>query len=234
MVPKIVLVTVAKTVFATGISICYISIMNTRDYKLLREGEYYHVYNRGINRETIFFDEQDYSNFLKRLKIVLGLIPVPNAGKRGALKIHPLPLNSFSVLAYSLMPNHFHILIRQNTSLTLSQLMKKVSTSYAKYFNLKYKRVGHVFQDIFKTKLVDSDGYLSYLSAYIHNNPTKPFENKFSSLGEYLNSSEENICDTKIVLGYFKNKSEQYKKFVKQFSRSDEGTAAIQDLLFDE
>lgn len=208
--------------------------MHSRDYKLFREGEYYHIYNRGVNRNNIFLDEQDYNNFLKRLKIVLGLMPIPNAGKRGALRITPLPLNSFTVLAYSLMPNHFHLLIRQNTNLPFTKCMKKVITSYAMYFNLKYKRVGHIFQDIFKTKLVDSDGYLSYLSAYIHNNPDKPFENKYSSLGEYLNFSDEKICDTKIVLGYFKNKPDQYKKFVKQFIRSDEGTAAIQDLLFDE
>src|SRR3989344_4815697 len=99
----------------------------------------------------------------------MDMIPIPNAGQRGGLWVRPIPKGSFTILAYCLMPNHFHILIRQNLKIPIGQLMIKVCTSYAKYFNHKYNRVGNIFQDTFKAKVIETDEYLSYLSAYIHN-----------------------------------------------------------------
>lgn len=206
--------------------------MNSRDYKLFRSGYYYHVYNRGDNREQIFLDNQDYSNFIKRLMIVMGIMPIPNAGSRGALRIRPFPKESFSIVAYCLMPNHFHILMRQNQNIPIGDLMIKVCTSYAKYFNKKYKRVGNIFQDTFKAKLVDSDEYLSYLSAYIHNNPIKPWIYKYSSLSDYILPSKEMLCDTKIVLRYFNGSSQRYRDFVKAFNKNKQ--LKVNHLLFEE
>jgi len=208
--------------------------MNSRDYKTFRKDCYYHVYNRGDNRENIFLDNLDYQNFLKRLMIVMGIIPVPNAGQRGALKIRPLPKDSFGILAYCLMPNHFHILIKQNSLIPISQLMTKVCTSYSKFFNHKYRRVGHVFQDIFKAKVVESDEYLVYLSAYIHNNPVKQFEYKYSSIHDYLSTKQSGLCDTKLILGYFKGNRGEYKNCIKQFRRDKARKLLISDLLYEE
>ncbi len=182
--------------------------MNTRDYKLFRAGEYYHVYNRGDNRENIFLDEQDYVNFLKRLKLALGIPTI------STLRIKPFPIESFTVLAYCLMPNHFHILIKQNTDLSIGELIRKAVTSYVKYFNARYKRVGNLFQDIFKTKLIDSDAYLSYLSAYIHNNPPEPLVYPYSSFPEYLGIRQGKICNPKFLLDYFQGDRNKYKEFV--------------------
>lgn len=206
--------------------------MNARDYKIFRQGHYYHVYNRGDNKEDIFLDEQDHLNFLKRLKIILGLAPVPNAGRRGALKLSALPAESFSILSYCLMPNHFHILIRQNSNVEVSKLITKLCTSYVKYFNAKYSRIGNLFQDTFKAKLVDNDSYLTYLSAYIHNNPSDTTNYPYSSLPDYLGVRQGTICNTTFILNYFKGDRTQYKNFVEAYSNKE--YEVIKHLSFDE
>ena len=195
----------------------YTSYMNTRDYKLFRPGECYHIYNRGDNREEVFLDDMDYASFLKRMKLVLGLLD-PAIVK---LRLRPLPSNSFTVLSYCLMPNHFHFLIRQEANVPIGELMSKVNTSYAKYFNAKYERVGNIFQDTFKAKHVDSDSYLTYLSAYIHNNPTQPFEYVYSSLPEYLGTRNGNLCNPTFILKYFKGNRNDYRKFVEGYTFKD-------------
>jgi putative transposase len=140
--------------------------MNTRDYKQYGKGEYYHIYNRGNLKADIFLDDEDYKSFLFRLQ--RNLFPEEDFSK---IRTQKLPANCFSLVAYCLMPNHYHLLIRQNTDLPTSKLITKICTSYAKYFNKKYDRVGHLFQDKFRQALVDNDSYLLWLSAYIHQNP---------------------------------------------------------------
>lgn len=220
---------VTMVIFATKY---YTFIMNARDYKLFRAGHYYHIYNRGDNKEDIFLDEQDYFNFLKRLKIILGLMPVPNIGHRGALKLKSLPKDSFSILSYCLMPNHFHILIKQNNKLEIGKLITKLSTSYVKYFNAKYLRVGNLFQDTFKAKVVDNDSYITYLSAYIHNNPVDPLNYVYSSFHDYIGLRQGTICDTRFILEYFKGSQEAYKSFVLGYS--DKENKMVEHLAFDE
>lgn len=187
--------------------------MNARDYKLFRAGEYYHIYNRGDNKEQIFLDDQDYLNFLKRLKLALGIADI-----RTELRIIPLPANSFDILAYCLMPNHFHFLIKQNTNLAIGELISKVCTSYVKYFNKRYERVGNLFQDIFKAKHIDSDEYITYLSAYIHNNPSDPFNYAYSSLLNYLTATNDVLCNKDFILKYFNSDTIAYKNFVESCS----------------
>lgn len=182
--------------------------MRYRDYKNFKPNNYYHVYNRGQNCEQIFLDEQDYVQFLLRLKIALGI------SSNSGLKIKALPPNAFFIHAYCLMPNHFHFLIRQNTKIPISTLVSKVTTSFSRYFNAKYKRIGNIFQDTFKAKLVDNDSYLTYLSAYIHNNPASPKQHPYSSYHEYLNSKAKNICSTDLLLGYFDGDRVKYQQFV--------------------
>jgi len=182
--------------------------MRYRDYKEFRQGHYYHIYNRGQNLEPVFLDEQDYDQFLDRFQMVL------NQKIYSRFQIKPFPTTSFTIIAYCLMKNHFHFLIRQNSIITISRLMQKVTTSYARYFNSKYKRIGNVFQDTFKSKQVEKDQYLTYLTAYIHNNPAKPAVYFYSSFREYMHKPTRNICDTGIVLKYFNNRKKIYKNFV--------------------
>ena len=152
--------------------------------------------------------------------------------KANRVRIKPLPQGAFSILCYCLMPNHYHFLIRQNTDVRVDKLISKICTSYAKYFNLKYKHIGNVFQDRFKAKIVENDSYLTYLSAYIHNNPDDPLKWEYSSFPDYLGLRQGQICDKTFLLGMFNNNSEEYKKFVLGFS--DEGVSLIKDLLFEE
>lgn len=203
--------------------------MRYRDYKIFRPNHYYHIYNRGVNKQDIFLDSQDYRNFLKRLILTLG---IETRVTLGNTRIQALPKNAFSVLCYCLMPNHFHLLIKQNTNLGLEKLMLKISTSYAIYFNRKYQRTGPLFQDSFKAKLVDHDSYLTYLSAYIHNNPFKPLTWEFSSFQDYLKIRQGELCQTEFILKMFENKPQMYKEFVLNFNEKDQ--LKIIDLLFEE
>lgn len=210
--------------------------MQNRDYKIFREGHYYHVYNRGNNRAIIFHDQQDYEQFLKRFKLVLGQPSAPlvmyKDKKNRVLRITPLPANAFSILSYCLMPNHFHILIKQNTAITIDRLITKLCTSYAAYYNKKYEHVGHIFQDAFKAKLVDSDEYLSYLSAYIHNNPTDISKYPYSSFFDYTNKRSGKLCTKEIILAYFSNNPKAYEDFVLGYNAKKE--EKVSHLLFDE
>ena len=201
--------------------------MKSRDYKFFRQGQYYHIYNRGNNKEGIFLDEQDNKAFLVRLALILNLRPLINK-----THIHPLPTNSFSIISYCLMFNHFHILIRQNGAISISALMSKLSTSYAKYLNARYKKLGNIFQDTFKSRHIDNDSYLTYLSAYIHNNPIDPLAYPYSSMQEYLNMDGFKICDTDILLKYFDSDVEKYKNFVEVYTFRDH--QKIQHLTFED
>src|SRR6185369_8572937 len=137
--------------------------MRFRDYKNLTTGNYYHIFNRGNNKQPICIDEQDFLNFFKRLYLALGLTWKQQGPS--LLKISPLPKDCFTFVSYCLMPNHFHFFIRQNTNISISKLITKVCTSYSMYFNKKYLHIGHVFQGKFKAKLVENDSYFKYLSA---------------------------------------------------------------------
>ncbi len=214
--------------------------MNSRDYKKLRKDCYYHIYNRGNNKQSIFLEPPDYHNFLKRLLICLDTKSqkeFPTKRQRGSfversLRITPLPPNAFSILAYCLMPNHYHFLIKQNSDIGIDRLISKVCSSYAWYFNRKYSHVGNIFQDHFKAKLVENDAYLTYLSAYIHNNPKSPINYPFSSFKDYLSSKKISLCDTNEILRYFEQDPIRYKKFVLNFSKQNKDM--LSPLLFDE
>lgn len=187
--------------------------MQYRDYKTFRSGCYYHIFNRGVNKQNIFIDEDDYRQFLKRLKITLGLLPAQFV----KIRIKPLPQNTFSILAYCLMPNHFHMLIRQNDELGINKLISKLCTSYSSFINAKYDRVGTLFQDRFKAKLVDNDEYAKNVSAYIHNNPKNPKNYPYSGYKEILGKDTDSICDRALLLSWFNNSKVLYEEFVTAF-----------------
>ena len=180
--------------------------MGIRDYKQFGIGEYFHVYNRGNGKNKVFLDEEDYKFFILRLNQNL----FPDIYKSKYSYSTPLPKNSFSMTCFCLMPNHFHFLIKQNRELPISKLMLKVCTSYSKYFNKKYKSVGHIFQDQFKQIWVDDNSYLVWLSAYIHENPgvaglvSNSRDYNWSSYSDFAGLNGGSIkCDRKIILEQF-------------------------------
>ncbi|MEK7638014.1 MAG: transposase [Patescibacteria group bacterium] len=194
--------------------------MNDRDYKDSVPGGYFHIYNRGNARQDIFLDSADYQFFL--LRLVQNIYPDRNKLPR---RMHSLPVGAFSLIAYCLMPNHFHLLIGQNKEIPTSVLMMRICTSYSKYFNLKHKRVGHIFQDQFKQRNIGDNQYLKNLSAYIHNNPCKDGLVKnsaayqWSSCGEYFGEGNGEWCEKDIILSQFPDRA-GYSKFIEEY-RSD-------------
>lgn len=143
--------------------------MSQRDKKFVQD-EYYHLYNRGVEKRFIFQDEQDYKHFLYLMylcntKRSIALRDIGKNFDRG----EPI----VSIGAYCLMPNHFHILIKEEISGGISLYMRKLLTGYSMYFNKKNKRTGRLFENSFKSSHIETDRYLRYLYAYIHLNPAK-------------------------------------------------------------
>ena len=140
-------------------------------------GEYYHVYNRGVEKRVVFNNEFDYQRFLLLLLLVNDSQSVEvqslvrNYTIPELLKHSREPL--VSVLAFSLMPNHFHMILKEVTENGISKFMHKVSTGYTGYFNLQNERSGSLFQGTYKAKHIADDGYLKYLFEYIHLNPVR-------------------------------------------------------------
>ena len=196
---------------------CIIRFMSNRDCKNFEKGNVFHVYNRGNNKEKIFYDEQDYKAFLFRLGLSLGFT-------HDELKKHTLlsmpysriridaERKNFKLHSFCLMPNHFHILVEQTNDIPISKLILKLCTSYAKYINEKYKRVGHVFQDQFKSVLIENDAQLMWTSAYIHMNPIKdglvknPRDYKWSSYQDFTENRNLPIINTDFLISIFGKK----------------------------
>ncbi|MEX0932468.1 MAG: transposase [Parcubacteria group bacterium] len=207
--------------------------MGNRDYKQFSNGTFAHVYNRGNNRENIFLDEQDYRAFLFRLALGLGfeekelrdhpLIHSP----RSRIRITNAKKELFKLHSFCLMKNHFHVLIEQCSDISISKLISKVCTSYARYFNEKYGRVGHVFQDKFKAVNIDGHPQLMWATAYIHLNPVKddlvkhPSQHKWSSYNDYVGGRELPITYTEFLLSTFGGKC-GFEKNVAGFNHNDE------------
>ena len=207
--------------------------MGNRDYKNFSKGCVYHLYNRGNNKEILFRDEQDYRAFLFRLGLGLGFdikdlneCEVTKSPK-SRVRIRGLESDSFKLYAFCLMPNHVHLLIEQRGDESISKLLAKVFTSFSKYTNLKYKRVGHVFQDKFKAVRVETNSQLMLVSCYIHMNPVKdsltnePEQYKWSSFNDFITDRKNPIIDQQFltevfgsIKNFIKENTKLYKKIV--------------------
>lgn len=176
---------------------------------------FYHVYNRGSEKRIIFQSSRDYTNFLLRVEEI---------GKKFAIQI----------LCYCLMPNHFHLLIKQASSYSIAQFMNSLQLGYAKFFNTKYQRVGPLFQGRFKAKLLENEAYLLQLSAYIHRNPVPRLINPeksrdlalstlneypYSSYPTYIGRTNEGFIEKDTILSYFSktNPNLTYQSFVETY-----------------
>ncbi len=202
------------------------------------EQSYYHIYNRGINKERIFLDSQDYKTFLSYLKLYLSIPNLQGDSLKVALKVAPSrQLKNYAdqvkLIAYCLLPNHFHLLIWQNEFDWINFFMRSLATKYSRYFNRKYDRLGPVFQSVYKAVLVESEPQLLYLSKYIHRNPLKLLPTR-SLLVDYKYSSYPNYLRLFNQVWFkpldFINRS--YKSFVEETDERDLPT--IKSLLIEE
>lgn len=146
------------------------------------EQSYYHVYARGHGRQKIFQDDKDYRVFLNLLKRHLSVNEV--ADKYGKPYAHLR--GQIELLCYSLMDNHFHLLLYQNEKGAMAKLMRSVMTSYSTYFNKKYDSSGSLFESRYKASRISSDSYLMHISRYIHLNPKDWRAYPYSSISAYF------------------------------------------------
>lgn len=219
--------------------------------KIYLENGYYHIYNRGVEKRKIFLDEQDYAVFLSYLKEYLlpkneaelrERLSSPNTSYKERAKIlKALRLNNFSdeitLLAYCLMPNHFHLFIKQKSAESIDRFMQSLGTRYTMFFNRKHKRVGFLYQDIYKAALVTNESQFIYLSKYIHKQalaskgPTLQGWGQPSSYGDYIGERKTQWVHPDEVLYYFSkdNPSMSYESFVREIE--DDGP--IDDLVLD-
>ena len=165
----------------------------------------YHIMLRGINRQRIFEEKEDKDRFIQVIS--------ENKTK-----------SEFKIFAYCLMSNHIHLLI-QEVEEPIEQIMKRIATKYVYWYNLKYQRVGHLFQDRFKSEPIETDEYLFTVLRYIHQNPIKAGickrneDYKYSSYNEYL--GQKNIVDSEFILEML-----PIKEFV-EFHKEEEQTKCL-------
>jgi hypothetical protein len=195
--------------------------------KIYRENSFYHIYNRGVEKRTIFQDKQDCAVFLSYLKTYLSPKPVLDLPtlmgnpkltykeKERIKKEHFLKnyADTIDLLCYALVSNHFHLLIKQSI-LAINSFMDSLGTRYSMYFNKKYNREGRLFQGVYKAVLVESEDQLLHLSRYIHlNSKTLP-----SSLLDYLGEQHTPWVKSDIILSYFSktNPNLSYQNFMGQ------------------
>jgi putative transposase len=152
-------------------------------------GEYYHIYNRGTDKRIIFTDKKDYERFVALLHLCNNTKSVDVSafirGGRSFSELLSIKVKErlVDIGAYCLMPNHFHLFIREKQEDGISLFMKKLLTAYSMYFNKKHKRTGGLFEGPFLATHIDNDVYLKYLFSYIHLNPVKIIDPKWKENG---------------------------------------------------
>jgi len=202
--------------------------------------EFYHIYNRGTDKRVIFTDINDHNRFVLLLRLCNSATQVDISHKlREGLSFTELMSIDVSerlvdIGAYCLMPNHFHLIMRENQESGISRFMKKLLTAYSMYFNKKHKRTGGLFEGPFRATHADTDEYLKYLFAYIHLNPVKMIDPEWKENGiadrmkakEYLagygfSSYLDYMSDKKREEGVILNK-QAFPEYFSDFREFDE------------
>ncbi len=196
------------------------------------ENSFYHIYNRGVDKRIIFIQDLDYQMFLSYLKNYLSTLSLQ--------QVRPVRKSTLfleiDLIAYCLMPNHFHLLIKQKSAKSIIKFMRCLTNAYTRYFNTRHKRIGHLFQGKYKASLITEDLYLLQLSRYIHRNPLELFRSDLHKiLSEYPYSSYKDFLGLRNtvwvkpneVLNFFaldkqkNNLDLNYQGFVEQFNKDE-------------
>lgn len=205
--------------------------------------ETYHVFNRSVARQTIFLRDHDYERFFDLINYYRFENPSVRFSEFNRLSadakkyfFERLQANHdqiVTIIAYCCMPNHFHLLLKQQKEFGISRFAAQLQNGYAKYFNIKTKRFGAVFQSMFKAVRIEDDEQLIHVARYIHLNPltarivansselaTCPYD----SYGNYLSDKTDSILDKTMILSMFKD--------IKSFQSHTLDQAEYQRLLF--
>ncbi|MCK5707127.1 MAG: transposase [Candidatus Aureabacteria bacterium] len=220
--------------------------MVSRRKDVLVSGEVYHVFSKSIAGFKIFNNAEEYSRMIKTFKYYqkekINLrysVYIKNLEEKKLDKsLMEKQENIVEIIAYCLMPTHFHFVLKQIKNNGISNIIANTLNSYTRYFNNKYKRKGPLWQSRFKNILVKNEEQLLHLTRYLHLNPVtsylvdKPEDWQESSYLEYVNESEDNekICKYEDVLIITKK---EYKKFVNQRSSYQRSLKKIKDLIME-
>jgi len=163
-------------------------------------GQYYHIYNRGVEKRKIFASDENYRFLLRRIKEFLPAYPI-------------------TFIVYCLMPNHYHFLIRAEEDGGVSLFLQRLFNSYTQAFNKQENRSGTLFEGRAKSKLIDETSYLFHIARYIHLNPVlaglvkKPEDWQYSNYREFIGLRQGTLYDAAFVREQF-GTPQEYRKFV--------------------
>lgn len=198
-------------------------------------GEYYHIFNRGNNKQDVFFDNRDRIRFLFLILYFQSSLPIYNIGRQVSYFIKHQIFNvsmektiknrTTELISFAFMPNHFHLILHETKQGGISKYIGRIQDGYTKYINTKYNKSGHLFQGVFKRVHIKNDEQLIYLSAYIHRNPRelKEWKNKeeqfpWSSYQDFSQQNRwNNLLKHQIITEQFSDLN-RYKKFVEKSS----------------
>lgn len=216
------------------------AINSVKEYS---KDSYYHIYNRGIEKRLIFQDDQDYAVFLSYLRTYLvpkdiellkqQLSDPPLNSKEKDAVLRLLKLKNFAdeitLLAFCLMPNHFHFLIKQKSSNSIDVFMSSLCTRYSMYFNKKYKRVGSLYQGVYKAVMAYTDEQLLNITRYIHINSVKDLPKsklrKLASKGDTLRAYFSQPSSYPEYLGQRQTSWVHPEEIMSYFSKTHPGIA---------
>lgn len=211
---------------------------------------YYHIFNHALGKISIFgnlgsptrvISLMDYYRFIKIPTSYSRFLKFPRKYQLDLLKkLRKENKQKVEIISFCLMPNHYHLILKQVKKDGIKNFTESFQSSYAKYFNIKNEKVGPVFRGRFKAVLISDDMQLLHLSRYIHLNPySSGFVKKLEKLVSYSWSSfaqylglDEGFCHSKIILNQFKNPAD-YKKFVFDQADYQKELETIKHLIID-
>ncbi len=216
------------------------------------EDQIYHIYNRGVEKRDVFLDDKDYFRFIHNLFEFNNKNPVSNLN----YYFNPKTMNVearyikkgneprkllVEILLFTLMPNHFHLLLRQKRENGIVKFMQKLGTGYTNYFNKKYERVGGLFQGRFKAVLINEEAHFLHLPFYIHTNPLDLnygsstsidflSNYRWSSFPDYIGKKNlPSVTQREFLLNIFEGE-EGYKKHTKEHLKEIERDRIFKDI----
>ncbi len=200
-------------------------------------GEYYHVYNRGAGKHTLFRDTKDYARFLFLVTYLQSPVQFPHISKvvqtfksDAGFEVDEQDFSNIlraryiELVAFCVMPNHYHLIVRELVEGGTARYMQRIGDAYSKYAHAKQGKSGHVFQGPYQSRLIDTNTYLTHLSAYIHRNPRdlkgwkgREQEYPWSSYQDYVKENRwGGLLAQEIILDQFEGTTKSnYADFVK-------------------
>jgi putative transposase len=217
----------------------------------LATGEIYHVVNRGVNQQPIFHDRRDYKRALEILSYYRFVKPpvrfsflnrlVPEEQGRIWKELEKKAQRLVTIFSFCLMPNHFHLLLRQEKENGISRFLANFQNSFTRYFNTRHKRSGHLLQGQFKAVRIENENQFLHTCRYIHLNPYTSFVIRtpqelktypWSSLKEYMGDDPCTICELDTILSSFPSK-ERYLRFILDQKDYQRALGQIKHLLLE-